>query len=50
MDAADGVVQVPDFVLDGRPVLSISDFNGKGRRPLKICDDCKNAIVAAVKG
>jgi hypothetical protein len=50
MDAADGVVQVPDFIFDGRPVLSISDFGGKGRRPLKICDDCKNAVVAAIKG
>jgi hypothetical protein len=44
MDAADGVVQVPDFVLDGRTVPSISDFDGKGRRHLKICEDCQRAI------
>lgn len=46
MDAAEGVVQVPDFVLDGRPVPSISDFEGKGRRMLKICDECKKAFHA----
>lgn len=40
LDAADGVVQVPDFVLDGKPVLSVSDFNGRGRKPLKVCEDC----------
>jgi hypothetical protein len=45
MDAADGVVQVPDFVIDGRPVPSISDFGGQGRRLLKICDDCKKGIL-----
>ena len=39
LDAADGVVQVPDFVLEGRPVPSIDD-----RRPIKICDDCKKAF------
>jgi len=50
MDAADGVVQVPDFILDGRPVSSISDFGGQGRRLLKICDACKVAIAAAIKG
>lgn len=50
MNAADGVVQVPDFVLDGRPVMSFSDFGGKGRRQLKICDGCKNLIAAAIKG
>ena len=40
LDAADGVVQVPDFVLTGRPVPSIS---GKGA-PIKICEDCKRLI------
>lgn len=48
IDAADGVVQVPDFVLDGRPVLSITDFDGKGRRALKICDVCKKTLEAAI--
>jgi hypothetical protein len=44
MDAADGVVQIPDYVLTGRPVLSLSDFGGTGRRALKICDQCKAAL------
>lgn len=44
LDAADGVVQVPDFVLDGRQVPSISDFDGKGRCMLKICEDCQKAF------
>jgi glutaredoxin len=47
---AEGIVQVPDFVLDGRPVLSVSDFEGKGRRALKICDTCKSTLAAATKG
>ena len=49
-DAAEGVVQVPDFVLDGRPVMSFSDFGGAGRRALKICPACKAAVAAAIKG
>ncbi len=43
-DAGDGVVQVPDYVLDGRAVMSISDFGGKGRRPLPFCEKCKIAV------
>ena len=39
-DASDGVVQVPDFVLTGRAIPSIS---GKGK-PIKICEDCKKLI------
>jgi hypothetical protein len=50
LDAADGVVQVPDYVLNGRPVISISDFGGKGQRPLKICAACGGALAAALKG
>ena len=50
LDAADGVVQVPDYVLNGRPVISISDFGGKGQRPLKICTACGGALAAALKG
>jgi hypothetical protein len=30
--------------------MSFSDFDGQGRRPLKICETCKNAIAAAIKG
>jgi hypothetical protein len=44
MDAADGVVQIPDYALTGRPVMSLSDFGGLGRRALKICDQCKAAL------
>jgi hypothetical protein len=44
MDAADGVVQIPDYALTGRPVMSFSDFDGTGRRALKICDQCKAAL------
>lgn len=44
LDAADGVVQVPDTVLQGRAIPSISDFGGKGRKPLKICEDCVRAF------
>jgi hypothetical protein len=44
MDAADGVVQIPDYVLTGRPVMSLSDFGGAGRRALKICDQCRAAL------
>jgi hypothetical protein len=44
IDAADGVVQVPDVVLTGRTVPSISDFGGTGRKPLTICADCKRAF------
>lgn len=40
IDAADGVVQVPDTVLQGRPVPSI---NGRGK-PILICEDCKRGI------
>ena len=45
-DASDGVVQVPDFVLEGqgRAVPSISDFGGKGRRMLPPCEKCKVAV------
>jgi hypothetical protein len=50
LDAADGVVQVPDYVLNGRPVISISDFGGKGQRPLKICETCGGLLTAALKG
>lgn len=44
LDAADGVVQIPDYAMDGRPVLSISDFGGTGRKHLKICEDCRRAF------
>jgi hypothetical protein len=44
MDAADGVVQVPDAVITGRPILSVSDFDGQGRRPLTLCPKCKAAF------
>lgn len=44
IDAADGVVQVPEFILTGRAVPSISDFGGKGIKALKICEDCKRVI------
>jgi len=44
MDAAEGVVQIPDYALTGRPVMSFSDFDGAGRRALKICDQCKAAL------
>lgn len=50
MDAADGVVQVPDFVLEGRPVMSVSDFGGKGNRPLKICETCRGVFEKAKRG
>ena len=43
-DASDGVVQVPDFVMDGRPVMSVSDFGGKGRRALPPCEKCRAAV------
>lgn len=44
LDAGRGVVQVPDSVLAGHPFLSVSDFEGKGRRPLRICSLCQHAI------
>lgn len=40
IDAADGVVQVPELVLTGRAVPSII---GKGK-PITICEDCKRAF------
>lgn len=46
---ASGIAQVPDFVLEGRPVPSVDDFGGKGRRMLKICEGCKG-VMAAAKG
>jgi hypothetical protein len=44
IDAADGVVQVPEFILTGRAVPSISNLGGEGIKALKICEDCKRAI------
>jgi hypothetical protein len=44
LDAADGVVQVPDTVIAGRPILSVSDFDGQGRRALTLCPKCKAAF------
>lgn len=47
-DAGDGgVVQVPNIVLQGKPVLSFSDFGGTGRRMLAACPDCMAALRAA---
>lgn len=43
-DASQGVVQVPSYVMDGRPVASVSDFGGTGRRMLKLCEKCKTAM------
>jgi hypothetical protein len=43
-DASEGVVQVPSYVMDGRPVASVSDFGGAGRRMLKLCEKCKTAM------
>jgi hypothetical protein len=40
----DGVVQVPETVLTGRAIPSISDFGGTGRKPITICADCKRAF------
>lgn len=40
---ASGIAQVPDFVLEGRPVPSIS---GNGRL-IKACEACKAVMVAA---
>jgi hypothetical protein len=39
----EGIVQVPDYALT-RPVLSVSDFGGTGRRALTICPQCKAAL------
>ncbi len=44
IDAADGVVQVPEFILTGRAVPSIGTFGGQIGKALKICDDCKRVI------
>lgn len=44
IDAADGVVQVPDNVLQGRAVPSIADLGKGASVPLKICEDCKRAF------
>lgn len=43
IDAADGVVQVPDQVLLGLAIPSIAEFDGK-KKALKICEDCKRAF------
>lgn len=48
LDAGKGVVQVPDYILQGRPVNSVSDFGGAGRRPLRVCDRCMAALMAGM--
>jgi hypothetical protein len=40
-DASDGVVQVPDWVLEGRAVTSLSE----PRRALKLCPQCQRALA-----
>lgn len=40
-DAANGVVQVPQSVYDGRAVVSVSE----PRRALTLCPQCKSAMA-----
>jgi hypothetical protein len=41
VDVTSGVVQIPQGVLDGRAVASVSE----PRRALKLCGQCKNALA-----
>jgi hypothetical protein len=43
IDAANGVVQVPQSVYDGRGIPSISE----PRRVLTLCPQCKSALARA---